>query len=171
MTESASFIMGTSCIKGCFAMTETVRRRVKRFCTGMFLTYLTVLLYVTLFTYNYYVYGKSFNLVFFDSIKLMLESGNPWLILKNILGNVILFLPFGFLLPIIYPKLRTFKTCLTLSFVMSLAIEMSQYSFADRIFDVDDIFLNTVGAVSGWVLFKIIRFAAYRTSRTKTKRT
>lgn len=148
-------------------MTEVVRKRVKRFCTGMFLTYLTVLLYVTLFTYNYYTYGKSFNLVFFDSIMLMLESGDPWLIFKNILGNVLLFLPFGFFMPIIYRKLRTFKTCLTLSFLMSLAIEASQYSFADRIFDVDDIFLNTLGAVLGWLLFKSVRYATYKINKKR----
>ncbi len=151
-------------------MTEAVRRRVRRFCTAMFLTYLTALLYVTLFTYNYYVYGKSFNLVFFDSIKLMLESGSPWLILKNILGNVVLFLPFGFFLPLIYPKLHRFRVCLTLSFLMSLAIEMSQYSFADRIFDVDDIFLNTLGAIIGWMLYKIIRCFAYKIAKLKANK-
>ncbi|TCP24525.1 VanZ like protein [Scopulibacillus darangshiensis] len=137
-------------------MPEVVRKRVKRFCTGMFVTYLTILIYVTLFTYNYYVYGRSFNLVFFDSIKLMLNSGNPWLFIKNVLGNVILFMPFGFLLPLVYRKLRTFTTCLVLSFIMSLSIEISQYVFAKRIFDIDDIFLNTFGAILGWIVFKLL---------------
>lgn len=143
-------------------MPEIVRRRVKRFCAGMFVTYLTMLIYVTLFTYNYYVYGKSFNLVFFDSIKLMFQSGNPWLIAKNVLGNVCLFMPFGFFLPLVYRKLRTFKTCLLLSFFMSFSIEASQYLFANRIFDIDDILLNTVGGILGWILFKNLYFIVDR---------
>ncbi|MFC7393926.1 VanZ family protein [Scopulibacillus cellulosilyticus] len=139
-----------------FYMPEIVRKRVKRFCLPIFITYLTILFYVTLFTFNYYTYGKSFNLELFDSIKLMFNSGNPWLFAKNVLGNVGLFLPFGFFLPLIYRKLRTFKTNLFLSFFMSLIIETCQFLFAKRIFDVDDIFLNTIGAVFGWVLFKCL---------------
>ena len=133
-----------------------MRKRVKRFCIGLFFTYFFTLIYVTLFTYNYYVYGKSFNLVFFDSIKLMLDSGDPWLIAKNVLGNVVLFFPFGFLLPIVYKPMRFFRTCLPISFGTSLLIEICQYKFAERIFDVDDIFLNTIGAILGWIIFKIL---------------
>jgi glycopeptide antibiotics resistance protein len=132
-----------------------MRKRVKRFCMGLFFTYLFTLIYVTLFTYNYYVYGKSFNLVFFDSIRLMFDSGDPWLFAKNVLGNVVLFFPFGFLLPIVYKPMRFFRSCLAISFSTSLFIELCQYQFAERIFDVDDIFLNTVGAMLGWMIFRL----------------
>ncbi len=140
-------------------MMPLLRKRLKRFCAGLFWTYFFTLLYVTLFTYNYYVYGKSVNLVFFDSIKLMFESGDPWLFAKNVLGNVVLFFPLGFLLPTIYKPLRAFRTCLPLAFSTSLIIEICQYEFAERIFDVDDIFLNTLGAVFGWLTFKIVHHA------------
>lgn len=132
-----------------------MRKRVKRFCVGLFFAYFFSLLYLTLFTYNYYVYGKSVNLVFFDSIKLMLDSGDPWLFAKNVLGNVVLFFPLGFLLPIFYKPMRFFPSCLLISFGTSLLIEICQYEFAERIFDVDDIFLNTVGSILGWIVFKI----------------
>ncbi|GGE45284.1 hypothetical protein GCM10011391_25140 [Pullulanibacillus camelliae] len=133
-----------------------VRRRVKRFCAGIFFTYLLILVYLTLFTYNYYVYGKSFNLVFFDSIKLMLDSGNIWLIMKNILGNVVLFFPFGFLAPTLFYFLRSFSNCFFISLFTSALIEICQYEFAERIFDVDDIVLNTAGAILGWIVFKLV---------------
>ena len=114
---------------------------------------------MTLFTYNYYVYGKSFNLVFFDSIKLMIDSGDPWLIIKNVLGNVVLFFPLGFLLPVVYKPMRNFRICFVISFGTSLLIEICQYEFAERIFDVDDILLNTVGSIIGWLIFKILHWA------------
>ncbi|MBM7680732.1 glycopeptide antibiotics resistance protein [Pullulanibacillus pueri] len=133
-----------------------VKRRVKRFCAGLFFTYIMTLIYVTLFTYNYYVYGKSFNLVFFDSIKLMLNSGDIWLILKNILGNVVLFFPFGFLAPTLFHHLRYFSSCFTISLLTSVVIETCQFEFAERIFDVDDIALNTVGAIFGWIFFHFV---------------
>ncbi|HET6872852.1 MAG TPA: hypothetical protein VFH42_07670, partial [Sporolactobacillaceae bacterium] len=61
-----------------------VKLRIKRFCKTLFWTYFFTLVYLTLFTFNYYRYGKSFNLVIFDSIKLMLASRNPVLIIKNV---------------------------------------------------------------------------------------
>ncbi|MBM7645185.1 glycopeptide antibiotics resistance protein [Scopulibacillus daqui] len=133
-----------------------IQNQVKRFCLLIFMTYLTILFYVTLFTFNHYAYGKSFNLELFDSIKLMFNSGNPWLFAKNVLGNVGLFLPFGFLVPLNYRKLRAFKTNLFLSFSISLIIESCQFLFAKRIFDVDDILLNIIGAAAGWLLFKCL---------------
>ncbi|MFC4619307.1 VanZ family protein [Camelliibacillus cellulosilyticus] len=135
-------------------MEAVVRKRVKQFCATLFFAYFLTLIYLTLFTYNYYVYGKSFNLIFFDSIKLMLASGDLWLIVRNIFGNVLLFLPFGFFVPIILRSARSFFICLFLSFIVSLFIESCQYEFAERIFDVDDILLNTLGGVLGWMVFK-----------------
>jgi len=133
----------------------TIRGRVKRFCAGIFFTYLFILVYLTLLTYNNYVYGKSFNLVLLDSIKLMLNSGNAWLILKNVFGNIILFIPFGFLAPALFHFLRSFSSCFFVSLFISIIIEVCQYEFAERIFDVDDIVLNTVGEILGWLVFKL----------------
>lgn len=131
--------------------------RIKRFCTTLFLAYLLTVVYLTLFTFNHYVYGKSVNLTMFDSIKLMLRSHNSLLILKNILGNLLLFFPFGFFLPLFFKRFRRFWAMLGTGFLSSLLIETFQYEFAQRIFDVDDMLLNTIGAVLGWILFKVTK--------------
>lgn len=131
------------------------KQRVKRFSTGVFLTYIVVVLYATLFTYNYYVYGKSVNLIAFDSIKLMFNSGNWWLIFKNVVGNILLFLPLGYLLPLVIRKMRKLRFVFIISFFSSFAIETAQFYFAERIFDVDDILLNTLGACVGYLLFAV----------------
>ena len=147
-----------------------IRKRFKRFCAGLFFAYFSMLLYMTLFTYNYYVYGKSFNLIFFGSIKLMAESGDPWLFIRNVVGNVALFFPFGFFIPALFRRVRPFHRCALLSLATSLIIEACQYEFAERIFDVDDILLNTLGAIIGWAAFKLFHHVFIWAMNRKTAR-
>jgi glycopeptide antibiotics resistance protein len=136
--------------------TSYFRQRIKRFALLCFILYFVFLGYITLFTYNYYVYGPSFNIVIFDSIKRMLRSGNYWLFFKNVIGNILLFLPLGFLLPLIHRKMRNFFYMTLIGILLSTFIELIQFTVAKRIFDVDDIFLNTVGAILGFILFHLI---------------
>lgn len=123
-----------------------------------FLCYMAILVFATLFTHNYYTYGRSSNLLIFSSIKLMLRSGSSALIMKNIFGNVLLFLPLGFLLPMIIRLKHGFVWQLLFGFSVSLIIESCQYLFAARIFDIDDIVLNTIGTVIGCLIYVMIRF-------------
>jgi glycopeptide antibiotics resistance protein len=130
-------------------------KKVKTLGHIIFWVYFGVLLYMTLFTYNYYVYGQSFNIVPFESIKLMWHSGDYWLILKNVFGNIVLFLPLGFLMPMVLKRMRSFFKTAGIGFLISFTIEIIQYGFAERIFDIDDILLNGLGAVIGYIIFKI----------------
>ncbi|MFD2618476.1 VanZ family protein [Terrilactibacillus laevilacticus] len=134
-------------------MIHILKERWMRFIELLFDTYIAILLYVTLFTFNHYTYGKSVNLILFNSIHFMFDTGNVVLILKNVVGNIGLFVPFGFMVPFLYHKLRTLYMCLFLSIFFSSSIEICQYLFAERIFDVDDIALNTIGACIGWFLY------------------
>ncbi|MTT32130.1 VanZ family protein [Terrilactibacillus sp. BCM23-1] len=134
-------------------MIHIIKERWMRFIELLFDTYIAILLYVTLFTFNHYTYGKSVNLVLFNSIHFMFDTGNVVLILKNVVGNIGLFVPFGFMVPFLYHKLRPLYMCLFLSSFFSSSIEICQYLFAERIFDVDDIALNTIGAGMGWFLY------------------
>ncbi|RYM00021.1 VanZ family protein [Sporolactobacillus sp. THM7-7] len=135
------------------------RERMKRrLSIVLFFGYLSFLLFITLFSHNYYTYGQSSNFLILDSVRLMLRSGDVGLILKNIWGNVALFVPFGFLLPLLIPGGSAFRRILLLGFLVSLAIETCQQMFASRIFDVDDILLNVAGALFGRVLLAVCRF-------------
>ncbi len=131
------------------------QKLVKKGGTLVLCIYLLALLYATLFIYNYYPYGKSVNLVLFDSIKLMWESGSYWLILKNIIGNILLFMPLGFLIPLVSKKGNSVLLIAILGFATSTVIELLQYFVAQRIFDIDDILLNAIGAVVGYVVFRL----------------
>ena len=73
---------------------------------------------------------------------------------KNILGNVLLFLPYGFFIGM-YIKIDKPLLVIALSSVASLAIEVTQLLIG-RVFDVDDIILNIIGAIVGLLLYKFL---------------
>ncbi|MFL0492027.1 hypothetical protein CN931_19905 [Bacillus sp. AFS054943] len=69
--------------------------------------------------------------------------------------NIVLFMPFGFLLPTIWPHFRKMKNTVCAGFLFSLAIELSQL-LNNRITDIDDLFTNTLGAMVGYVLYRVL---------------
>ena len=81
------------------------------------------------------------------------EAGT-YLFYKNILGNVLLFLPFGFFVGY-FIKVKKVSVMLLLTFIVSLSIETIQLSIG-RVFDVDDIILNVLGATFGALLYIIL---------------
>lgn len=75
---------------------------------------------------------------------------------ENLLGNIAIFVPLGFLLPIILRrKVHTLKSVAITSFFVSLAMETAQLLFNLGIFDVDDILLNMFGAIIGYMIYRI----------------
>lgn len=81
--------------------------------------------------------------------------------IENIIGNLLLFLPVGIFLPILNPKFKRLKNVLLLCFFCSLSIESIQYGLRQlgtyRTVDIDDVILNTIGGLLGWLIyFKII---------------
>ena len=73
----------------------------------------------------------------------------------NLIGNVLLFIPGGFLLPKIFRRLRTFWRFLLLSFGLLLLIETAQLFSLRGKLDVDDLILNLIGLFLGYILSKI----------------
>ncbi|WP_303861139.1 VanZ family protein [Alkalibaculum bacchi] len=74
---------------------------------------------------------------------------------KNILGNLVLFLPLGFLTSFLI-KSKKLISVFTYSLLFSTLIEVMQYIFlTSRRADVDDVILNTVGGVLGYLIYKI----------------
>ena len=65
--------------------------------------------------------------------------------------NAVMFMPFGFMLPVLWEKCRTWSSTLLAGFFTSLAIEIIQL-FSFRATDVDDLIMNTLGAYLGYVI-------------------
>ena len=74
-------------------------------------------------------------------------------VIINLLGNILAFVPFGYLLPkIVTRKLGVFYTVLfTLEF--SVFVELIQLVTRTGSFDVDDLILNTIGGLVGYTLY------------------
>lgn len=76
------------------------------------------------------------------------------LFLKNVLGNIIMFLPYGFFTSY-FLKEKRFLPIFILTVITSLTIESTQLMIG-RVFDIDDILLNIVGGVLGHYLYILI---------------
>ena len=76
----------------------------------------------------------------------------------NLAGNVLAFVPFGIFLPLLIKRVRAFGKTLLLGFEFSLFVEIVQLFSKVGSFDVDDILLNTLGVVFGYLFFACVRF-------------
>lgn len=71
--------------------------------------------------------------------------------MKVYIENVILFIPFGFLLPLIWNKFYNFITCIGAGLIFILIIEVSQYFSQRGYFEMDDIITNLFGLMIGFI--------------------
>ncbi|WP_234360312.1 VanZ family protein [Streptomyces sp. DSM 15324] len=72
---------------------------------------------------------------------------------KQIGGNVLLGVPFGILVPVLAPKARGMLRVLVLTASVMLLVEFAQGALiTGRAFDIDDVILNTTGALVGYLL-------------------
>lgn len=69
--------------------------------------------------------------------------------------NVVMFIPFGIFVPLLWRELRSVKRMALMGFAASLAIELGQM-FSGRLTDVDDLITNTLGAVIGCLIARAL---------------
>ena len=78
----------------------------------------------------------------------------------NVIGNIVLFIPFGFILSY-FVKAKKIRHVVIPSFIVSLSAEIIQYQIG-RAFDVDDVVLNTLGALIGFMIYISMREIKYK---------
>ena len=141
-------------------MAATVRKGIKISGVCLFLLYLTGLVYFLFFAEEY---GRSSAVVGYNTrpFREILRYLRYWKILGlrtvilNLAGNVIGFLPFGFIVPVMHKKMESFWKVSLLGFMFSLCVETIQLITKVGCFDVDDLILNTLGAMIGCGAFLI----------------
>lgn len=128
----------------------------------LFVAYLILLFYLLFFSEKMGRTGAEeyrYNLVPFKEIKRFysIMDTHPKMFWLNIAGNILAFMPFGFLIP----RLRDKRTNLFLaglfSLELSFAVEFLQLIFKLGCFDVDDLLLNTIGGILGYLLYLVFR--------------
>lgn len=82
--------------------------------------------------------------------------------LSNLLGNIVILIPLGVLLPVMFRPLRRFWLTLPLLAAFAVGVECLQWVTAAGIADVDDSILNFAGAAAGYVLTRLCQMIYFR---------
>ncbi|WP_100404220.1 VanZ family protein [Bacillus solitudinis] len=149
-------------------------KHLRKYLYILLVLYIFMLFYVTLFAWNYGASlgpagpgGRNYNLIPLRSIyRIAMFSPNIMDPIRILIGNVVLFIPLGFLLPLSIPKLRNIGMITTIGFLTSAFIEMCQFLFTHRVSNIDDVILNTMGTFIGvlsctlllWIKSRIVIF-------------
>lgn len=130
--------------------------------TFCFIIYLAVLVYFLFFAeaYGRTLVGRTYryNLEPLKEIKRFLIHHRELGILNvltNLVGNILAFVPFGAILPVIKKDMRKFYLVVLLTFEFSFLVETIQLISKVGSFDVDDMILNTLGGAIGYLIFYI----------------
>ena len=127
-------------------MEKGTKRRVKKLGTAFFVLYVLVLVYLLFFSEGYGRVADAereyrYNLVPFVEIRRFWtyrKIVGTFALFTNVFGNVLGFVPYGFILPVITGKMRNGFFIILSGFFISLTIEVIQLLTKVGCFDVDD---------------------------------
>ncbi|MFC0189427.1 VanZ family protein [Fictibacillus aquaticus] len=149
----------------------------------LFVLYLCMLVSVTLFPIFLHFQPETNNLSYSTNfvplasiMKDMSQVGTAYggdvlfmikTIIRNVGGNIFLFFPLGFILPLLFHKFRSVNRTVLIGFVISISIECLQFleTFSGmylRTTDVDDVICNVLGVLLGFLLYKIYCKISYQ---------
>lgn len=78
-------------------------------------------------------------------------------ILLNFVGNTFMFLPLGIVWPVVFRQLNTHRKVILAGISASLLIEILQLPFFDRVSDIDDLILNSLGFLMGYGIYLLVQ--------------
>lgn len=109
------------------------------------------------------------NFTLFKTIRMYIDYSYMLNSFENLVGNVVVFIPFGFLIPYVLKRGRNFFVMLFNAFLFVLGIEVFQLFSAFGAFDVDDILLNCTGAVLGYFSYLVYEGIKKRRQRKERR--
>ncbi len=137
------------------------KKRIRFIGKILFVLYILFIIYFLIFSDWY---GRSsvseeyrYNLVLFHEIRRFWryrERLGLFAMFTNLFGNVVIFVPFGFFMPMA-SRYKSFFSTVFYSFGLSLCVETFQLVTKAGSFDVDDLLLNTIGGMAGYLLYMI----------------
>ena len=93
-------------------------------------------------------------------LRLLINPVRPILTrlaIYNLAGNILLFVPMGCLLPLVFEKLRSLSKTLAASAMVTACAEIIQVLLLAGSCDIDDLILNLLGTAMGYPLYKILK--------------
>lgn len=126
----------------------------------LFLGYITILIW-ELFLGKYRSHGgpRRYNLTPLKTIARYIENYESFgvsVILINLAGNIVAFMPLGFLLPLVFKRTGRLIVITRITLLTSITAEICQYIFNVGGLDIDDVLLNMLGGVLGYLVYTII---------------
>ena len=134
----------------------------------LFILYCLCMLHLLFFRPGYdpalpYARQLKYNLIPFETIVLFLRALNHSSMgtrnhaVINLAGNVIMFIPLGFLLAALWKPLRKAGKIVSATFLIMFPVELLQMLTLVGSFDTDDLLLNIVGSLLGYLLFRFVQ--------------
>ncbi len=144
-------------------MKKGTKHRVKKLGTAFFVLYVLILVYLLFFSEGYGRVADAerefrYNLVPFVEIRRFWtyrKQLGMFALFTNIFGNVLGFMPYGFVLPVITRRMRNGFFIILSGFSISLTVEVIQLITKVGCFDIDDMILNTLGAALGYGIYAV----------------
>lgn len=137
---------------------------LKEFLYFMLFLYFSVIAQVTIFKHGHVFEWPSngletmhrINLIpLIETIKMLTDGWNIGYSYYQVIANILLFMPLGFLLPLLFEDIRSLKKVFICGCLTSIIIEVSQIFTVMNVVDIDDVILNTLGAVLGYACYLI----------------
>ena len=123
----------------------------KMMCLAIFVVYVTAVVQIAYFSREPGS-RNSIDLTLFDT------WGTDPMSRSFVIENVIMFIPFGILTPAIWDRMRAFPRCILATFISTVFIETMQLLTQRGYCQLDDMVMNTLGGIIGYVIF----YVAYR---------
>lgn len=133
---------------------------IRRLCRCVLLPYLAMVLWLTLL--NRVPTHPRCKLTPFWEYRNVLNGYNRNYYFWQIVGNLVMLLPLGFMLPMLSDHFKKGWRTIGLVCLSSVAIELTQWFTARGLMEFDDVFNNTVGGAVGYILFCIFMYFAQR---------
>ncbi|NLG04479.1 MAG: VanZ family protein [Clostridia bacterium] len=99
---------------------------------------------------------RNLNLIPFSTIRPYLKHFSRSYAYTNIVGNLIVFIPIGYLVPVVYQKRKTFFKAMSTCFLIIISIEVFQYVTCLGFCDIDDVILNMLSSAIGHIVYRSI---------------
>lgn len=136
------------------------------FILTVFVMYILLLLFLTVFRVQYFPWQvhiiKNRPLSDINWIPLVqtlkLSQGESILdFMYNLYGNILWFIPFGIMLPILTQKSLELKSIIISGMFLSILIEGLQFLLMTGVSDIDDVIFNTIGVIIGSCIYQLIK--------------
>lgn len=161
-------IAGTGVLLRTRHMSARGARAYRRKALWVLLVYYLAILSVLLFFGGLFhvdrAWGSAVNLEPFYTIRRFLihyRRTGSLASLSNLLGNIVILVPLGILLPVMFRPLRRFWLTLPLMALFAIGVEYIQWRTGVGIADVDDSILNFAGAAVGYVFTRLCQMVYF----------